>query len=389
MSDVELTDLADGQILKWNATTEKWENSTGGGGSANIQNITQEEYDALPSSKESDDTLYMVYDDKENPLDPSYSYYVHDDGTNGKIIVRQHTTSGVVDETLWFFQGWHKEASDINIPSDLVAYMPSTISPTRIMQAKSWSDDTSTTHNGWIGFLDQATAGAKIRSWTANLSSLTALTAWAVLDVNGSTAEGGQISDYYDPYVYIQSTDLTVRMTDYTSESGTASAVGSLNANFLAWHAFNTEDSFNAYTNGDYWAGNGAGAYLQFDLAKKANITKVAFASYTASSFDLMYSTDGTTYTKAETLTQDGQGGTPYPEKQDYELTNELKNVVSVRFVCNSACNIGCVHLYGYRSSEATPTRRIYMNGRCYTSDPLPLMVNEDGELCTVYDDEE
>ena len=111
--------------------------------------------------------------------------------------------------------------------------------------------------------------------------------------------------------------DLTVRMTSYTSTSGTASAVGSYNTNFLAWHAFASENSFNANYNGEYWAGNGEGAYLQFDFTNAISITKVAYASYSYSSFDLMYSTDGTTYNLAETLTQADQG-TAIPTKQDY-----------------------------------------------------------------------
>lgn len=367
MTDVELTDLADGQILKWNATTERWENASGGGGSANISQLTQDEYDALPSTKESDDVLYMVYDDKESPLDPNYRYYKY--GENDEIIVRVYHEGESDQEILWFFNGFTKTASDWAIPAELQPYVPSP----KVCASKAYSSEDSATQIGWLGWHNGLGTMYLLRSWTTNWSYTLAGTFYAVVDVSQGNE---QQNEYYDPYVYIQSTDLTDRMTDYTSESGTASAVGSLNGNFLAWHAFNTEDSFNAYTNGDYWAGNGAGAYLQFDLAEKATITKVAFASYTASSFDLMYSTDGVTYTKAETLTQVDQG-TPYPTKQDYELSEELKNVASVRFVCNSACNLGCVHLYGYKGTGETPTRRIYMNGREYTEKVFANPVGE------------
>lgn len=159
--------------------------------------------------------------------------------------------------------------------------------------------------------------------------------------------------------------DLTVRMTGSTSTSGTASAVGSLNGNFLAWHAFASEDDFDANVNGEYWAGNGEGAYLQFDFANAVSITKVAYASYQYSSFDLMYSTDGTTYNLAETLTQADQG-TANPTKQDYILSNSIANVVSIRFVCNGAYNLGALHIYG-NDGNLTPNH-IYLNGRCYTS---------------------
>ena len=253
MTDVDIDDqtLANGQVLKYNSTTEKWENGQGGGGgSANIVELTETEYNNLPEKVE--DTVYFAYEES-----------------------------------------------------------------------------------------------------------------------GGSTEEK----------------DLTVRMTDYSSVSGTASAVGSLNGSFLAWHAFNTEDSFNAYTNGDYWAGNGAGAYLQFDLAEKANITKVAFASYLASSFDLMYSTDGITYTKVETLTQDGQGGTPYPEKEEYELSAELENVKSVRFLCNGQYNLGCVHLYGTEAEKPSAPNKIYLNNKCYAGQK-PYLAMIDGVLNIVIEED-
>ena len=159
--------------------------------------------------------------------------------------------------------------------------------------------------------------------------------------------------------------DLTVRMTGSTSTSGTASAFGSLNENFLAWHAFASEDDFDANVNGEYWAGNGEGAYLQFDFTNAVSITKVAYASYLYSSFDLMYSTDGTTYHLAETLTQADQGTTT-PTKQDYILSNSIANVISIRFVCNGVYNIGALHIYG-NDGSLTPNH-IYLNDRCYTS---------------------
>ena len=198
--------------------------------------------------------------------------------------------------------------------------------------------------------------------------------------------------------------DLTVRMVDYTSTSGTASAVGSLNANFLAWHAFASENTFNANVNGEYWAGDGEGAYLQFDFANAVSITKVAYASYQYSSFDLMYSTDGTTYTKAETLTQADQG-TVTPTKQDYILSEPIASVISIRFVCNGAYNIGALHIYG-NDGNITPNR-IYLNGRKYAevSDPevkieyydyayfsgkdsivLPFKLNADYKITVTFD---
>lgn len=40
MSDVDVEDVQNGQVLKWNATTEKWENGTGGGGASSLDDLT-------------------------------------------------------------------------------------------------------------------------------------------------------------------------------------------------------------------------------------------------------------------------------------------------------------------------------------------------------------
>ncbi len=40
MSDVDVEGVQNGQILKWNALTEKWENSSGGGGASSLDDLT-------------------------------------------------------------------------------------------------------------------------------------------------------------------------------------------------------------------------------------------------------------------------------------------------------------------------------------------------------------
>lgn len=87
IGDVSLSNLTNGQVIKWNATTEKWENadeSGGGGGSGNVDDVyvngvsvldsqhiaqiksykevTQAQYDALPSSKLTDGIMYCITD---------------------------------------------------------------------------------------------------------------------------------------------------------------------------------------------------------------------------------------------------------------------------------------------------------------------------------------
>lgn len=239
LTDITITTPSNGQVLKYNSTSQKWENGTGGGGNANMTELTQVEYDALTPSEKENGTMYLTHDGDEE-------------------------------------------------------------------------------------------------------------------------------------------VDLTVRMVDYTSTSGTASAVGSYNANFLAWHAFASEDDFDANLNGEYWAGNGEGAYLQFDFANAVSITKVAYASYQYSSFDLMYSTDGTTYNLAETLTQADQGTTT-PTKQDYILSEPIASVISIRFVCNGAYNIGALHIYG-NDGNLSPNR-IYLNSRKYAEVSDNNLVGEEMTL--------
>ena len=130
-------------------------------------------------------------------------FYHFQESSDGKIVVRQKFDTSVTPfaiETKWFFSGYTKVQGDVDIPSELTPYVPTKTSTTRVMQAKAWTDDTSSTTNGWIGFLDPGTANIKIRSWEPTFSQLTAGTFWAVLDINGSTEQGGQTEPYSDPY---------------------------------------------------------------------------------------------------------------------------------------------------------------------------------------------
>ena len=86
LTDVSLSSLTNGQILKYNSTSQKWENAaeSGGGGSGNVDDVyvngtsvldtnhiaqvtsykelTQAQYDALPASKLTDGILYCIKD---------------------------------------------------------------------------------------------------------------------------------------------------------------------------------------------------------------------------------------------------------------------------------------------------------------------------------------
>lgn len=59
LSDVTITTPTNGQVMKYNATTQKWENGTGGGGGNTVE-LTQTQYDAL--QVKDPDTTYIITD---------------------------------------------------------------------------------------------------------------------------------------------------------------------------------------------------------------------------------------------------------------------------------------------------------------------------------------
>ena len=159
---------------------------SGGGGEASVVELTQAQYNALTPAEKTNGSIYMTHDG-------GYDFISYD---NGKIIVRVNNST---NETLWFFNGFSKESDDVAIPDELVPYLPTQTSPQNIMQAKAWTDNTSTTQNGWIGFVFPGTTSVKIRSWSNNGRQLITGTFWGVLDINGSTAEFGQTEPYSAP----------------------------------------------------------------------------------------------------------------------------------------------------------------------------------------------
>lgn len=151
-----------------------------------VKELTQAEYNALLTTEKQNGNLYLTHDG-------GYDFISYDDG---KIIVRVNNSTG---QTLWFFNGFYKESTDLDIPSVLLPYVPTQTSTINVMMAKSWTDDTSTTTNGWVGFVYPGTSNVKIRTWNASGSQLRAGESWAVLDIDGSTAEFGQTANYSSP----------------------------------------------------------------------------------------------------------------------------------------------------------------------------------------------
>ena len=171
----------------------------GGGGSANITELTQDEYDLLPSSKLSDDVLYMAYNDGTS-LDPDYTYIKY--GDNDEIIVRIYHQGQADQEILWFFNGWNQTSLDMSIPTELQAYKPSNTSPI-------FSDSYATvggTQTSWFGFYNN-----NFRSWDLSLGGQYIGIIHAVVNPFPSST-GQQTNGYYSPYVYIQNTTPTRRI---------------------------------------------------------------------------------------------------------------------------------------------------------------------------------
>lgn len=59
LNDVNITTPTNGQVLKYNSTSQKWENGTGGGGGNTVE-LTQTQYDALQTKDP--DTTYIITD---------------------------------------------------------------------------------------------------------------------------------------------------------------------------------------------------------------------------------------------------------------------------------------------------------------------------------------
>lgn len=70
LDDVNITAPADGQVMTYDGTSGKWINGVAGGsGNAVRVILTKEQYDALPASKNSDNKLYFITNWKDPSVD--------------------------------------------------------------------------------------------------------------------------------------------------------------------------------------------------------------------------------------------------------------------------------------------------------------------------------
>lgn len=148
-----------------------------------FKELTQAEYNALTPAQKSNGKLYFTHDG-------GYDFFNYD---NGKIVVRTNTTTG---ERIWFFNGFTKTADDMDIPAELVPYLPQQTQAGQVALTWAWTDDTSTTREGAIGFLYPGTSSVKIRSWNNNYSTLMGGTFWGTLIIDDA---GEQHNNYSAP----------------------------------------------------------------------------------------------------------------------------------------------------------------------------------------------
>lgn len=177
-----------------------YQDVTYGGSSANIVSLTQVEYDALPSSKESDNVLYLAYFDGGQTLDPNYSYHKY--GDNDEIIVRVYHEGQLDQQILWFFRGWNQTSGDVAIPTELASYKPA--NPSSAIHSANYPNG-GTAQDGWIGFYNN-----NIRAWIQSLTQTTTGVMYGVVDIAGGERQSLPYVD--DPYVYIQDADATRRI---------------------------------------------------------------------------------------------------------------------------------------------------------------------------------
>lgn len=189
LTDVNIDNPTNGQVLKWDATNEKWVNDDESGGSANTEEMTVAEYEQITPEQ---DEVYFVYSNTTSVLDPNYTYHQY-----GDIVVRVYHEGETDQEIVWFFNGFTKTASDWTIPSELLAYTPSSGSTT----SKAYDSESSETQNGWIGWAVDALGRNVIRTWTTNWYYTLAGTFWAVVKIDGTNE---QSNPYESPYVYIE-----------------------------------------------------------------------------------------------------------------------------------------------------------------------------------------
>lgn len=129
----------------------------------------------------------LVYDNNYN--EGQYKFHWSNDS---KICVREE-----VGAVKWFFMGVTKGDADIDVPAELVPYLPDFEAPGQYMSSAAYTDQEEEWDGShYIGFVYPGTANVKIRSW--NSSSLGGGTFWGVLNITHYPFNNQQ-NEYVDP----------------------------------------------------------------------------------------------------------------------------------------------------------------------------------------------
>lgn len=182
---------------------------SGGSAGSEVVECTQDEYDALPSSKLTDNKIYCISGTKE--LDSNYNYYKY--GENDEIVVRVYHEDEADQVIKWFFRNWNQTSGDMPIPSSLIDYEPPVSSDVYLTPNFPNGGDTQ---DGWIGFYNH-----NIRAWTQGKGSTTTGYQFGTLDL--SLGVGEQMTPYEDdPYIWISSSikKIIVNGTEYANTGG-------------------------------------------------------------------------------------------------------------------------------------------------------------------------
>ena len=398
--DAQISIGANDNIFQWTIDGENiaWINKDGTSSfdKEEVVSLTQSEYDALPSSKLTDNIVYFIH--PEQILDPNYNYVYAD---NGKIIVRIYHEGESDEEIYWFFNNYSHSSGVYAIPSNLTDYYN-----TSTAQAATAYDPTTGNHVAGIVVNQYGNMGVYVPGWGSYYTS--PVNCKLSMNYPDNTVQN---TTYEDPYIYIDNNaykiifngyeyintdivthegltpeeyellpidqktngeiyfisdngtviELVARMTSASSASeGTVSGYDTY-TDREPWMAFRTDSSMDVSYVGEFWYGASTDAYIQFDFNNRVNITEIDFASNVAVTANILYSKDGVNYISGANLAYQN---TSSCYKENFSLSEELTNCISIRIKPVTQAAIGCVHFIGYPASN----NKIYYMGKNYTS---------------------
>lgn len=144
--------------------------------------ISEDDYEALPTSEKMNGTVYIV------EADPTaYTFYPSLDGT---CVVRINNNT---EQRLWFFCGFDMGIyGEVAPPSELSAYVPDDLRYS--YNYPQYPEEPG--HDGWVGFY-----GGNVRGWIEDLSVLAGGVKWGIIDLDTETVQQSNI--YVDPYAVL------------------------------------------------------------------------------------------------------------------------------------------------------------------------------------------